>query len=686
VIGISPQSVPPQIPGYAVERQLGRGGMATVYLAKQISLDRPVAIKVMVAEATQDEAMAQRFETEARVIAKLEHPNIVGIHEVGRTADGRLFYVMPYLPHGDLAQRDLSQDELAIAQVLRALLEALGYAHARGVVHRDVKPENVLFDALDRPRLADFGIALSPRRGNPRITGDGMTLGSSGYMSPEQGRGARVDGRADLYSVGVLAFELLSGEMPFHASDPLAVAIMHAQDPVPRLPAARRHWQPLIDRAMAKRPDQRFRSAAAMLRALTHIEREITRRQRGALRAWLAVPPLRNSPILQLGLGLAISLGLAWATLTWLNRAAEAPAESAIAAQNARIEQLLGEAATQLNAGRLLAPAGNNAAESYLAILALQPSHLEAGQGMAMVFETLADEVDAAIAAGDEQGARERVEQASLLADSLGDSAHREGLVRVRARAQQRLDQDIAAAAQAGDMARAESRLALMATLGLDASASGALVRQLRAWPAPGARLRDGSGPLLRFVPAEASADGRRSSAPQPFALMQAAVSLGEYRRFAEATGRPAARCRARLSPLRVIDRRTWSDPGFDQQAGDPVVCVSPEDAAAYAQWLSQRSGQRYRLPSAAERRHAAIAARAVAAYAGSSSLYEWVADCAERDAAGGGCRQQLSLNAGARGQRLAPAERAAETGRGFDDIGFRLLRELSLETLPGEA
>ena len=195
----------PQIAGYQVLKKLGQGGMATVYLAKQLSLDRQVSIKVMERETLHDETSMQRFENEARTIARLSHPSIVGIHEVGRTVDGRMYYSMPFLPNGDLAQRDLSRDEKRVVELLRTLLSALEYAHTRGIVHRDVKQANVLFDADNRPLLADFGIALS-QADTVRITTAGLAVGSSGYMAPEQARGDAVDGRADLYSVGVLAY------------------------------------------------------------------------------------------------------------------------------------------------------------------------------------------------------------------------------------------------------------------------------------------------------------------------------------------------------------------------------------------------------------------------------------------------------------------------------------------------
>ena len=257
----------PELPGYRVMRRIGRGGMSYVYLGVQVSLDRQVAIKVMAPEAMADEKSKQRFEQEARTIAKLEHPSIVGIHEVGRSPQGLMYYVLPYLAKGHLGQRDFTNDEARATEVLRSLLSALEYAHARGIVHRDVKAENVLFDNADRPLLTDFGIALA-KRDSTRITTAGLAVGSGGYMAPEQARGEAVDGRADLYSVGVLAFELLTGHLPYLSGDPLGLALMHAQDPIPRLPPEKKHWQAFIDRAMAKSPDNRYRNAQQMLSAL----------------------------------------------------------------------------------------------------------------------------------------------------------------------------------------------------------------------------------------------------------------------------------------------------------------------------------------------------------------------------------------------------------------------------------
>ena len=218
----------PEIPGYRLSHEIGQGGMSTVWLGTQLSLGREVAIKVMLPDALADEVSRRRFENEARTIARLEHPHIVGIHEVGRTADGLPWYSMPHLPRGHAGQRDFRGDEARVREILHALLSALAFAHARGVIHRDVKAENVLFDEANRPLLADFGIAL--RRGHgTRVTMTGLAVGSTAYMAPEQARGQQVDPRADLYSVGVLAWEMLCGELPYKADDALAMAAyLHA--------------------------------------------------------------------------------------------------------------------------------------------------------------------------------------------------------------------------------------------------------------------------------------------------------------------------------------------------------------------------------------------------------------------------------------------------------------------------
>jgi len=276
----NPVSIP-HIPGYRIVRVIGHGGMSTVYLGIQPSLSREVAIKVMRREVLADEVSRRRFENEARTIARLEHPHIVSIHEVGRTAEGQPWYSMPYLGRGHLGQRDLTRDHVRVRQILEALLSALAFAHARGVIHRDVKAENVLFDDNDRPLLADFGIAL--RRGHgTRVTLTGLAIGSTAYMAPEQARGQQVDHRADLYGLGVLAWEMLTGQLPYQAEDAVAMAVAHVHTPLPRLPRGLRHWQRFMDKALAKLPHKRFHDAQYMQSALRAVGGQQSRWRKGS--------------------------------------------------------------------------------------------------------------------------------------------------------------------------------------------------------------------------------------------------------------------------------------------------------------------------------------------------------------------------------------------------------------------
>ncbi len=256
----------PEIPGYRIVRLQGRGGMATVYRAEQVGLQRTVAVKVLAQEDGDGEARA-RFLREAQTVAALQHPHIVSIIESGVTADGRLYYSMPVLDGGHLGLRG-RLPEADARRIALNLLEALHHAHARGFVHRDIKPENILFDNEGRPQLADFGIALWVAPTAERLTRAGRTLGSARYMSPEQARGDKLDPRADLYSVGVVLYQMLTGQLPFTGADDLAIALAHSDAPVPNLPRELAHWQPIVAKALAKRRDERFGSAREMARAI----------------------------------------------------------------------------------------------------------------------------------------------------------------------------------------------------------------------------------------------------------------------------------------------------------------------------------------------------------------------------------------------------------------------------------
>ena len=255
---------------YRIVAPLGRGGMASVYRALDPALDRQVALKVLPPEFLHDPAFAERFRQEARVAARLEHPHVVPIHAFG-IDDGRPWMAMRLVTGGSLAQR-LQRGPLApreLAALLRDVAGALDYAHARGVVHRDVKPANVLLDESGRAYLADFGIAKILEASSV-ATATGMVQGTPSYMAPEQAMGSRVDGAADVYALGVVAFECLTGRVPYGGTTPVAILMKHVQEPVPE-PTAAEATPPVaavLRRCLAKAPDERWPSAGAFADAL----------------------------------------------------------------------------------------------------------------------------------------------------------------------------------------------------------------------------------------------------------------------------------------------------------------------------------------------------------------------------------------------------------------------------------
>ena len=260
-----------QIPGYELERLAGRGGMAEVYIARQVSLGRKVALKILLQTLSPDSSFTERFEREAKTAAALQHPNIIKIFDTGMY-EGRYYIAMEYLGSktlGDLI-RDGMSPRLAV-KYLTKLASALEYAHAKGVIHRDIKPTNVLLYPDNEPVLSDFGISRLVD-GNSSLTATGMMIGSPRYMSPEQARGATVDSRSDLYALGVVFYEMLTGTFPYDAEDTLALMYMHVHDDIPRLPPSLSRYQIVIDRLMAKQPEQRLSSAGEIIPLLEGTE------------------------------------------------------------------------------------------------------------------------------------------------------------------------------------------------------------------------------------------------------------------------------------------------------------------------------------------------------------------------------------------------------------------------------
>ncbi len=256
---------------YEILEELGRGGMAIVFKAREKQLERDVAIKVLPFSLAFDKEFVERFQREARTSAKLEHPSIIPIYRVGKS--GRVIYfVMKFLRGKPLSSVLAARGTLPpgeIRQILVQVARALAYAHKSGIVHRDIKPDNIMFDEHGLAVVTDFGIAKAASGG--KLTGTGMSIGTPHYMSPEQARAQALDGRSDIYSLGVVAYQSLTGRVPFDGEDSFSIGYKHIMEEIPTPPLETYDQRTVFEitrKMMAKSPDERFQSADDLVQAL----------------------------------------------------------------------------------------------------------------------------------------------------------------------------------------------------------------------------------------------------------------------------------------------------------------------------------------------------------------------------------------------------------------------------------
>jgi serine/threonine protein kinase len=267
---------PEKIGRYEIKSELGRGGMATVYRAYDPRFEREVAVKVLPPELLHaDPQFKLRFEREAKIIAQLEHPSIVPVYDVGDEG-GQPYFVMRYMPGGSLSER-IKARVLTVEEaigILEKIAPGMDEAHAKGIVHRDLKPSNILFDGKGAPYISDFGIAKLSQAQAGSVTGSAI-IGTPAYMAPEQASGETVDGRSDIYALGIILFEMLTGRQPYEADTPMAVAIKHITEPVPHILDANPGLPPgietVIQVAMAKSKNDRFPTAVELVNALREV-------------------------------------------------------------------------------------------------------------------------------------------------------------------------------------------------------------------------------------------------------------------------------------------------------------------------------------------------------------------------------------------------------------------------------
>src|SRR4051812_94186 len=284
---------------YRIERRLGSGGMADVYCADDSQLGRQIALKVLHRRFARDSEFVERFRREASAAAGLQHPNVVGVFDRGEY-DGTYYIAMEYLEGRTL--KEVIRDEAPLDQ-LRAIdygiqiLQAAAFAHRRGVIHRDFKPHNVIVGPGDTLKVTDFGIA---RAGASEMTETGSIMGTAQYLSPEQAQGQRVGAPSDLYSIGVILYELLAGRVPFSGDSAVSIALKHVSDQPPRLAELRPDVNPRLEQAvgrvLVKDPAQRYASADEFIAALEQARAAISAGENGApdgTSAWMppAVPP-----------------------------------------------------------------------------------------------------------------------------------------------------------------------------------------------------------------------------------------------------------------------------------------------------------------------------------------------------------------------------------------------------------
>jgi len=372
------------IPGYTLHGPLGKGGMAEVHLATQQSLQRKVAIKIL--SKSENQEYIQRFIKEGHLVASLHHPSIITIYDIDQLADGRHYLAMEFLPGGDLAchKGELFAPQRALA-IVRQIASGLAVVHDQGLVHRDVKPANILFRGDGTAVLTDFGVAKDLDL-DSELTQFGIAVGSPAYSSPEQAQCQPLDARSDIYSLGVILLEMLTGSNPFRAGNYTQTVMNHVQLVPPPLPPALAGCQGMLDRMLAKQPTQRFYDCRELLAALDAVDLsdpDVTRigpavAVSAAPQSALAKPAPAGKPAQprKSWLPLLFTTVALLATLT---------AGGLYWRQQMQITDLLAQAEQRLAAGQLVEPAQDSAEHYFRQVLELDPRSQAAQAGLEQV-------------------------------------------------------------------------------------------------------------------------------------------------------------------------------------------------------------------------------------------------------------------------------------------------------------
>ncbi|MEH6579119.1 MAG: SUMF1/EgtB/PvdO family nonheme iron enzyme [Amphritea sp.] len=399
---------PLKISGYTIEKEIGKGAMATVYLAIQDSLSRHVALKVMSPLLAAEETFAKRFIHEGKTVAKLEQNNIVNIFDIG-TSEICCYIAMEYLSGGtlkDRMSREMNLDEAL--HITRQIAQALGYAHQHNFIHRDIKPLNIMFRADKTAVLTDFGIAKDIEEAATALTATGASIGTPSYMSPEQAKGEELDGRSDIYCLGTVFYELLTGSRPYVASDPFALALKHISAPIPKLPERLGFLQGTLNKLMAKHPNKRFQTAEEFIAEIdrildkydTHKIRVLLQDEQGSDKTELwhqtvlrHLPsgslPSRLKQISKWGGGVLMLGVVVWAATEQYLNYRDTVKQQQILEHNQRIELLLAKGERQIALSQLFLPPEDNAFDTYLEVIELEPENERAKASITALLEQI---------------------------------------------------------------------------------------------------------------------------------------------------------------------------------------------------------------------------------------------------------------------------------------------------------
>lgn len=408
------------IPGYTIVRKVGQGGSAEVYLAVQNNLNRRVALKVVKSALTADPKFGERFKREGRIIAQLNHPNIIPVYDIGEI-DGDYYMAMEFLNGGDLRDRC---EQLSLGDFIKAMqqvLSALAAAHAKGFVHRDIKPANILFRQNGDAVLTDFGIARQSES-LTQMTVTGAVLGTPAYMSPEQIAGRNIGPATDLYAIGVTLFEMLAGYQPYRGESMMNVAMQQVNAAIPKLPKATAALQSLIESLLAKDPVVRATDANTLIESLNTFTKASSLDLSCPLKSlWVEAPPLdatvtyltnstgvRKQSLLGVGIGVVAAASLAGFG-AWYYLGGDAPIDEPVDVVESSTEipsppvdpwrETLDRAEALIVRGQLIEPADENALTLYRQVLSNERENAEAISGEATVLRQLVSQVDDALTA-----------------------------------------------------------------------------------------------------------------------------------------------------------------------------------------------------------------------------------------------------------------------------------------------